>query len=169
MKRTLRILALVFAMMFLFNVVAFADDAPRQAGLSEKTSWDKNAEVNEKYAPRVKVMENGVKVQKTPFNNTALDTQAGDVESKTITAWNNYFLNADNRGCTACHSVEDALEMMESYHGIIYMGYDTEQGLQNCFGCHSFYDNYMREAIHTLHERQLRVLPLHCKTRRRHH
>ena len=125
MKKTLRILALVFAMMFLFNVVAFADDAPRQADLSERTSWEKNAEVNEKYAPRVKVMENGVKVQKTPFNNNALDTQAGDVESKTITAWNNYFLNADNRGCTACHSVEDALEMMETYHGIIYMGYNT--------------------------------------------
>ncbi len=153
MKRTLRILAMVLVMMFLFNIIAFADDAPRQADLSERTSWDKNAEVNEKYAPRVKVMENGVKVQKTPFNGTALDTQAGDVKSKTITAWNNYFLNADNRGCTACHSVEDALEMMETYHGIIYFGYNVEQGLQNCMGCHSFYDNYMRDAIHTVHQR----------------
>ena len=153
MKKSLKILALVFAMMFLFNVVAFADDAPRQADLSERTSWEKNAETDEAYAPRVEVMENGVRVQKTPFNNTALDTQAGDVESKTITSWNNYFLNADNRGCTACHSIEDALEMMETYHGIIYFGYNNEQGLQNCFGCHSFYDNYMRDAIHTVHQR----------------
>ena len=153
MGKMIRILALVLTMVFLFSTVAFAESAPRQNDLNERTSWNKNAEVNEKYAPRVQVMENGVRVQKTPYNTGALDTQAGDVESKTITAWNNYFLNADNRGCTACHSVEDALEMMESYHGIIYFGYNVEQGLQNCMGCHSFYDNYMREAIHTLHER----------------
>ena len=104
MKKPLKIIALVCVMLMMFNIVAFADEAPRQAGLSERTSWNKNAEVNEKYAPRVKVMENGVRVQKTPYNTGALDTQAGDVESKTITAWNNYFLNADNRGCTACHS-----------------------------------------------------------------
>ena len=97
MKRTIRILALCLVMMFMFNIVAFADDTPRQADLSERTSWEKNAEVNEKYAPRVKVMDNGVKVQKTPYNNTALDTTAGDVESKTITAWNNYFLLFTNR------------------------------------------------------------------------
>ena len=153
MKKPLRILALVFALMFLLNCVAFADEPLRQADLSERTSWEKNAQTDEKYAPRVKVMENGVRVQKTPFNNTALDTQAGDVESKTIKSWNNYFLNADNRGCTACHTIENALDMMETYHGIIYFGYNNEQGLQNCFGCHSFYDNYMREAIHTLHQR----------------
>ena len=153
MKKTIRILALCLTMMFLFNIVAFADDALPQVGVGERTSWQKNADVNEKYAPRVKVMENGVRVQKTPFNTAALDTQAGDVQSKTITAWNNYFLNADNRGCTACHTIEEALDMMETYHGIIYMGYNTEQGLQNCFGCHSFYDNYMRDAIHTVHQR----------------
>ena len=153
MKRSVRILALVLAMAFMFSVAAFADDAPRQADVGERTSWEKNAQVNKDYAPRVKTMPNGVQVQKTPFNTAALDVQAGDVESKTITAWNNYFLNADNRGCTACHTIEDALEMMDTYHGIIYMGYETEQGLQNCFGCHSFYDNYMREAIHTLHNR----------------
>ena len=132
MKKTARILALVLVLVFLFSTVAYAADEPRQADVGERTSWEKNAEVNEKYAPRVKVMENGVRVQKTPYNTTALDTQAGDVESKTITAWNNYFLNADNRGCTACHTIEDALEMMESYHGIIYarqfgkMGYITK-------------------------------------------
>ncbi len=153
MKKTARILALVLVLMLLFNTVAFAADEPRQADVGERTSWEKNAQADEKYAPRVKVMENGVKVQKTPYNTGALDTQAGDVESKTIRSWNNYFLNADNRGCTACHSIEDALEMMETYHGIIYFGYNVEQGLQNCFGCHSFYDNYMRDAIHTVHQR----------------
>ena len=140
-------------MLMVLSMNALAEEESRQADLPERTSWEKNAEANEKYAPKVKVMDNGVRVQKTPYDPTALDTQAGDVESKTITSWNNYFLNADNRGCTACHSIEDALEMMETYHGIIYFGYNVEQGLQNCFGCHSFYDNYMREAIHTLHQR----------------
>ena len=153
MRKQLKIISLVCAMLMMFNIVAFADEAPKQADLSERTSWEKNAAVNDKYAPRVTVMENGVRVQKTPYNKHALDTQAGDVESKTVTSWNNYFLDADNRGCTACHTIEDALEKMESYHGIIYMGYNSEQGLQNCFGCHSFYDNRMRDAIHTLHKR----------------
>ena len=151
MKKSLRILALVCAMALMFSVAAFAEEAPRQADLQERTSWAKNEQTDEKYAPRVTTMPNGVKVQKTPFNTSALDTQAGDVESKTIASWNNYFLNADNRGCTACHTIENALEMMETYHGIIYYGYNVEQGLQNCFGCHSFYDNSMRDAIHTLH------------------
>ena len=48
MKKTIRFLAMVLVMMFLFNIVAFADDSPRQADLSERTSWEKNAEVNEK-------------------------------------------------------------------------------------------------------------------------
>jgi DMSO/TMAO reductase YedYZ molybdopterin-dependent catalytic subunit len=153
MKKRLIVIALIFALLMTFPLAAYADSGLPQEDVSERTSWDKNEQADEKYAPRVVTMDNGVQVQKTPFNDVALDTQAGDVESKTIASWNNYFLNADNRGCTACHTIEDALESMETYHGIIYYGYNVEQGLQNCFGCHSFYDNYMRDAIHTLHER----------------
>lgn len=153
MKKLTRILALVCAMAMLLGTAAFAEEAPRQADLPERTSWDKNAQTDEDYAPIVTELENGVRIQRTPFNTSALDTQAGDVESKTIRSWNNYFLDADNRGCTACHSIEDALELMETYHGIIYYGYNVEQGLQNCFGCHAFYDTKLRDAIHTLHQR----------------
>jgi len=123
------------------------------ATVDQRTSWEKNTEANAKYAPKVTTLENGVKIQKTPADKTARDTQAGDTESKTVSCWNNYFMNADNRGCTACHTIEDALEMMDTYHGIVYFGYNVEQGLQNCFGCHYFYDNNMRDAIHTLHQR----------------
>ena len=62
MKKQLKAICLVCAMLMLFNIVAFADDAPRQADLSERTSWEKNAEVSDKYAPRVTVMDNGVRV-----------------------------------------------------------------------------------------------------------
>ncbi|MBQ1402005.1 MAG: hypothetical protein IIY90_01710, partial [Oscillospiraceae bacterium] len=77
MRKQLKIISLVCAMLMMFNIVAFADEAPKQADLSERTSWEKNAAVNDKYAPRVTVMENGVRVQKTPYNKHALDTQAG--------------------------------------------------------------------------------------------
>ena len=39
MKKQLKAICLVCAMLMLFNIVAFADDAPRQADLSERTSW----------------------------------------------------------------------------------------------------------------------------------
>ena len=102
---------------------------------------------DEKYAPKVTALENGVKVQKTPFNISPAD-------GKLIRSWNNLYLNADNRGCTACHTIEDALEMMETYHGIIYMSYETEQGLQNCFGCHGFYSTKLRDSVHNVHQRR---------------
>ena len=102
---------------------------------------------DEKYAPKVTELENGVKVQKTPFNTSPAD-------GKLIRSWSNLYLNADNRGCTACHTIEDALEMMETYHGIIYMGYETEQGLQNCFGCHGFYSTKLRDSVHNVHQRR---------------
>ncbi len=153
MKKIAKLLALICTVAMLFGTVAFADSALPQADIAQRTSWEKNKQADANWAPAVRELENGVKVQRTPFDTTALDTQAGDVDAKTIRSWNNYFLNADNRGCTACHSIEDALEMMETYHGIIYYGYNNEQGLQNCFGCHYFYDNYMRDAIHTVHQR----------------
>lgn len=153
MKKFVKILALICTMALLLSTVAFADSALPQSDIAQRTSWDKNKKADENWAPVVKELPNGVKVQKTPYDTTALDTQAGDVDAKTIKSWNNYFLNADNRGCTACHTIEQALEMMDTYHGVIYYGYNNEQGLQNCFGCHYFYDNYMRDAIHTVHQR----------------
>jgi mono/diheme cytochrome c family protein len=152
MPKVVKRVAFLCALSLMLGVFAFAESLP-QEDLHERTSWEKNAEANVKYAPEVRELKNGVRVQRTPYNKGALDTQAGDVEAKTITSWNNYFLNADKRGCTACHTIEDALEMMETYHGIVYFGYNNEQGIQNCFGCHSFYDNNMRSAIHTLHQR----------------
>ena len=152
MRKTMKLVALIGILVLALATSAFAESLP-QATVTERTSWEKNAEADAKYAPEVRVLENGVRIQRTPYNTGALDTSAGNVEAKTIKSWNTYFLDADNRGCTACHTIEDALEMMETYHGIIYFGYNNEQGLQNCFGCHSFYDNNMRSAIHTLHER----------------
>lgn len=148
--KLLKMLSLATVLMVAFCAAAFAEGLPQET-VAERVPWEKNQVANEKYAPRVKEMPNGVRVQKTPATDRALDTQAGDVASKTVSAWNNIFLNADNRGCTACHTIEDALEMMETYHGVIYFGYNVEQGLQNCFGCHSFYDSKIRDSVHAMH------------------
>lgn len=106
----------------------------------------KNQAADEKYAPRVITLENGVQVQKTPFNTSYAD-------GKLVKSWNNIYMNADNRGCNACHTLEDALEEMDTYHGIIYFGYPVEQTIENCFGCHGFYTTRLRDSIHTIHDR----------------
>ncbi len=148
--RLLKLLALAVScvmLMGLFAVSAVAEEAnTRQAKLPETISYDKNAQADEKFAPRVTELKNGVKVQKTPFNATPAD-------GKLITSWNNLYMNADNRGCTACHTLENALENMDTYHGIIYMGYEAEQTLENCFGCHGFYSTKLRDSLHNIHQR----------------
>ena len=150
MTKTIRLLSLVLALLMAATAAGCAlaeeETATRQASLPETASYAKNAVADEKYAPKVTELENGVKVQKTPFNTSPAD-------GKLIRSWNNLYLNADNRGCTACHTIEDDLEMMETYHGIIYMGYETEQGLQNCFGCHGFYSTKLRDSVHNVHQR----------------
>ena len=149
MNKSTRVLALCCALLVavLMTAVAAAEvDPERLAKLPQTASYGKNDDADAKYAPRVTTLDNGVQIQKTPLNTTPAD-------GKLVESWNNLYLNADNRGCTACHTIEDALEMMETYHGIIYMGYETEQGLQNCFGCHGFYSTKLRDSIHTIHQR----------------
>ena len=107
----------------------------------------KNEAADDAFAPRITTLDNGVQIQRTPINNVPYDF-------KVVESWNNIYLNADNRGCTACHTIEDALEGMTTYHGIIYMGYETEQTLANCFGCHSFYTTKLKDSIHTTHFRE---------------
>ena len=75
---------------------------------------NKNEAADAKFAPKVITLENGVQVQKTPFNTTYAD-------GKLVKSWNNIYMNADNRGCNSCHTLEDALENMDTYHGIIYL------------------------------------------------
>ncbi len=104
----------------------------------------KNNAADEANAPKVTVLDNGVKSQRTPYNTVYAD-------GKVVTSWNNLYMNADNRGCNVCHTLEDAVENMDTYHGIIYMGYETEQTLANCFGCHGFYITKLKDSIHTLH------------------
>lgn len=65
-------------------------------------------------------------------------------------SWNNIYMNADNRGCNACHDLESIVMEMDTYHGITLTKYATQTTLATCIACHSFYDP-IRNAIHSLH------------------
>ncbi|MEG0503780.1 MAG: molybdopterin-dependent oxidoreductase [Raoultibacter sp.] len=93
---------------------------------------EKNAEKN---APRSYVDRNGFTVQPVPNDDIG---------------WNISYLNADNRGCTSCHTLEDSLMMMDTYHGTIFNGYPTEMTVSTCFTCHIWAEP-LKVGIHGTH------------------
>lgn len=99
---------------------------------------DEDAENAAAEAPRRYTDRNGFTVQPVPSDELG---------------WNNTYLDADNRGCTSCHTLENALMSLPTYHRLIFMGYPAEQGYQNCIACHSesYSDDPLADPIHTLH------------------
>lgn len=102
------------------------------------------------YAPKIKTLENGVQIQETPdagqrwglFHSPA-----------TQNYFNTYFYNADNRGCAACHDLEQTLRGLGH---VVYSGeYETgPMKLQDCIACHS--DAYSGFDLQfTIHGRHL--------------
>ena len=98
----------------------------------------KNEANAEAEAPARFTDRNGFTVQRTP----------GDSVS-----YNNTYLDADKRGCTSCHTLENALMSLPTYHRLIIFGYNTEQTYENCVACHS--DSYsgrsLADSLHTIH------------------
>lgn len=90
----------------------------------------------EKNKPRVTTLDNGVQVQTVPSDDRG---------------WNNAYLDADMRGCNACHVLEDIVTQMDSYHGVIYYKYNNTQSVATCIACHSFYKVPLRDTIHGTH------------------
>lgn len=151
MKRTvlLRGIALALIAMLCIACAAVASAAPAAGVIGEndviRATAEDVAKVDEENAPRVITMSNGVQIQRTPFSTT-------NVYGRVVSSWNNVYMNADNRGCLACHTLEAALDSMETFHGAIYMGYDAEFTYATCLGCHGFSSTTeFRDAIHTRH------------------
>ena len=151
MKRTALLcgIALVLACALCIACAAVASAAPAPGVIGEneviRATAEEVAEVDKANAPRVTTMSNGVQIQRTPFSTT-------NVYGRVVSSWNNLYMNADNRGCAACHTLETALDSMKTFHGAIYMGYDAEFTLATCFGCHGYSGNTeFRDAIHSLH------------------
>ena len=100
---------------------------------SAKNAANAEAEAPERFTDR-----NGFTVQRTPADPVS---------------YNNTYLDADNRGCTSCHTLENALMSLPTYHRLIIFGYNTEQTYENCVACHS--DSYsgrsLADSLHTIH------------------
>lgn len=87
--------------------------------------------------PKTRVDENGFTIQQTPSDPLG---------------WNISYLNADERGCNSCHSLEDMMLSMDTYHGLTFPGYPAEQNYDNCFVCHSIMTP-LSDTIHSIHNR----------------
>ena len=96
----------------------------------------------------MKTLENGVKVQRTPYDQGI---------------YNNYFLHSDERGCYACHDdLNEALQAMPrslskrqwmpSNH--LHLNYvnDMKVTIDQCISCHISYGLEFNTYIHGVHQ-----------------
>lgn len=79
---------------------------------------ERQDELNKEYAPEIRTLEDGTKVQRTP---TEYQCYHWNRPYEGGTSYNNYYLDADNRGCGACHEdLGDALANMEYSHPTVW-------------------------------------------------
>ena len=89
----------------------------------------------EAYAPEIRTLADGTMIQRTPTGN-----DAGLIFNHKTTSYNNYYLNADNRGCmaTGCHS--DLALLSENITDFAHPKMTNEMGIeatvQQCILCH---------------------------------
>jgi len=116
--------------------------------------WD---QIAEDYAPEIRTLPNGIKVQRTP---TEHDIYGWMRQSNTI-SYNTYWLDADHRGCGACHDSLDELIKNSKYaHPAFWneaLGVYTT--VQQCLICHTYAPGYIAKnydfgtLIHGIHYR----------------
>lgn len=102
--------------------------------------------------PQVRTLASGVQIQRTP------GTPDQDNAMMTYMNYNMEFLNADNRGCGACHTDLGALvDNMEEYpHLLMSNNMGLEIRLNQCMICHNYSGGTMEAAgfgslMHTIH------------------
>lgn len=103
----------------------------------------------QKYAPKVRTLDNGVQIQRTPADQKA---------------FNNKYYNSDQRGCGACHTdLADDLMCMEDFNqegngGWSHYDMRNDMGIdmtwRQCLSCHleSSYTHEFSTVIHVHHE-----------------
>lgn len=112
---------------------------------------DEEAEI---YAPEVTTLPDGTEVQRTPDA-----TSNGYVYSGGPWAYNNMYLNADDRGCDSCHTEglgELVMNHLSFNHWPILNGLGTNVGVDDCIGCHDCTSPIPRSfgsLIHGIHSK----------------
>ncbi|MDO4573279.1 MAG: molybdopterin-dependent oxidoreductase [Clostridia bacterium] len=131
----------VFALLALSLALAISGAAFAQEAVEERypgaSAIDEMTEdMNERYAenmPKVVTMSNGVQVQRTPS-----DANAYWQFWHAPNAYNTYYLDADNRGCAACHTdLVAVLDNMDFPHLSFESGYVYDMEVQDCMICHN--------------------------------
>ena len=112
---------------------------PSLLGLSgeERTqaAMAKNAYVQDTYAPTRHTLASGVEVQPIPDDDYA---------------WNIAILNAEERGCNACHNLMDVVQLLPLSHPELMMPFSVDTTIGDCFFCHRAKRN-LGDALHGLH------------------
>ncbi len=108
-------------------------------------------EINAEYAPEVRTLEDGTTVQRTP---TEYRGYHWNRPYQNGMSYNNYYLDADHRGCGACHiDLADTLSNMEYAHPTVWneaLGSWTT--VDQCMLCHSDDDGYeFGTLLHAVH------------------
>ena len=126
------LLALLLCMMLVFTGVACAEEEVAYDPYHiEQELAAANAALQLAYAPKVVTLENGVQVQRTPYDGSGFNT---------------YVLNSDERGCAACHSdLAELVHNMPQDHMDIQLVGDTEVTIQHCIACHEYTHGYVTE------------------------
>lgn len=97
-------------------------------------------QIAEDYAPEVRTLSNGVKVQRTPAET---GVYAWQISGKSI-SYNTYFLDADNRGCGACHEdLNETLRNMKFSHPAVWNNaLGNVATVESCMFCHEYTHGY---------------------------
>lgn len=149
-------LVLLCIILAVFSVAA-AEGTPELTHEDVMEQWTQaTIERTEKYAPKVRTLSNGVQIQRTPSETAIISAQnvPGGVRS-----WNNKYLQADERGCAACHTdFADMLtfENLGYVHTDLHTEYDMPITYSTCYYCHTYISNqYLvsnwRDMIHGAH------------------
>lgn len=108
-------------------------------------------EINAEYAPEIRTLKDGTQVQRTPTEYQCYHWNrpySGGI------SYNNYYLDADHRGCGACHvDLGDTLANMEYSHLTVQNeALGTWITVDQCMLCHSDDDDYeFGTLLHAVH------------------
>lgn len=136
--------ALLLLVLCLVFTTAMAEESPTgdPSNLKDWSKWE----------PKIETKANGVRVQTVPDSAEAAWPWSFSANWK---YYNTYYLNAENRGCQACHKLQDVLKSIG--HCIYEGSYPTTDDISynTCIGCHSLTYSGMNlmQPMHQLHQR----------------
>jgi len=108
----------------------------------------------EAYAPKITTLSNGVQVQRVPAPANADYVFENYFDNYANTYYNIEYLNAEQRGCAACH---DMMTLTDNFkhqtHITMQNGMGIEPNVRTCQDCHamSYLETTFANQMHVLH------------------